>query len=172
MTTHSTLPDADDFARMEHELFDRLETGHTRKVRKHRLIAAASIVLMAGGGVAAATVVDQRAETHQAFCYGAASTADNPAQVTTPDSRTPGGAGIRAESTDYVDSAVQNCLALWQADYFSTGKIGSSTDFAVPDLQACLRNDLVIAVFPRINSEASPAAFCSALGLSAPPTRR
>jgi hypothetical protein len=132
MTNH-LLPDEKDFARMETDLFGRLERGHTRQVRRHRLVAAASIALLSVGGVAGVTQANNVVVNRAAYCYSAADT---------------GSASVQSE------------FAPAAADLTGSGS-------TVPPLQACIRNDQVVAVFP--NRDATSAdQFCENLGMSAP----
>jgi hypothetical protein len=39
---------------------------------------------------------------------------------------------------------------------------------SIPLLQPCIRNDQVIAIFVKDSADASAAAFCGDLGMSAP----
>jgi hypothetical protein len=160
-TTNQLLPDEKEFSRMEAELFGRLEHSHTRQVRRHRLVAAAAVVLLAGGGVAGVTEANQVAVSRVAYCYSAANTKSQQAMVQYIDTH--------AHSGDFSDDdvrvmsaglAVSGCSAIW-----ATGVFGSTT--MAPPLQACVRNDQVIAVFPK--DGATPVGeFCDNLGMSAP----
>jgi hypothetical protein len=165
--TEHLLPDAEEFARMEEELFGRLERGHTRQVRRHRLVAAASIVLLASGGVAAVQVASNAAVSHSAYCYAAADTGSQSAQVALPvdQIKVDGNSLHHAGVSEAANLAVQHCLVLWQGGFFATDP--SSGSATVPKLQACIRNDQVIAVFPKTLG-GSADAFCTNLGMSAP----
>jgi hypothetical protein len=159
-TTSQLLPDEKDFARMETELFGRLEHSHTRQVRRHRLVAVASIVLLASAGVAGVTESNQVSVSRAAYCYSAASTNSQQVLGQDIDPVAPGSdsstAGLRAKA---VAQAMQSCAAVW-----STGAFGSTT---APPLRACVRNDQVIAVFPK-NDATAAGEFCDNLGMSAP----
>ncbi len=159
--TKPLLPDAEDFARMEAELFGRLERSHTRQVRKHRLVAAASIVLLASGGVAAVHVASTPAVSHDAYCYA---TADPNARTVEAARPTVIGSNESAAQilADRVSQATSDCLLVWNAGIFSDSKV-----VTVPQLQACVRNDQVIAVFPEAATDTA-ADFCDNLGMSAP----
>jgi hypothetical protein len=159
--TKPLLPNAEDFARMEAELFGRLERSHTRQVRRHRLVAAASIVLLAGGGVAAVQVASTPAVSHEAYCYA---TADANARTVEASRPTVVGSNLTAAQVlaDRVTQATSDCLLVWNAGIFSDSKV-----ITVPQLQACVRNDQVIAVFPKATAD-SATDFCDNLGMSAP----
>ena len=160
-TTNHLLPDEKEFARMEAELFGRLEHSHTRQVRRHRLVAAAAVVLLASGGVAGVTEANQSVVSSAAYCYAGSDTNSQHTQgefsgddAVNGDFSSP---NVRAKA---VALAVQSCAAAW-----STGVLGAGT--TAPPLQACVRNDQVIAVFPK--NDATPAGeFCDDLGMSAP----
>ena len=156
--TPSMLPSEEDFARIEASLFGKLERSHTRQVRRHRLVAAAAVIVVAGAGVAAATITDALTAQHVAYCYPAASTASTPVTVQAPDAAptSDGGAGSA------VPTALANCAAAWQAGWLSPSSTPSS-----PTLQACVRSDQLIAVFPNAAGETA-SAFCAGLGLIAP----
>ncbi|MDQ1563804.1 MAG: hypothetical protein QOI14_755, partial [Actinomycetota bacterium] len=64
---------------------------------------------------------------------------------------------VRAKA---VALAVESCAAIW-----TTGLLGSTT--TAPPLRACVRNDQVIAVFPK-NDATAAGEFCDNLGMSAP----
>ncbi len=152
---------------MEDELFGRLERSHTRQVRRHRLVAAASIVLLAGGGVAAVQVANNTAVSYSAYCYATANADAQSTQVTLPvDEVKVDGSSLRhAGVSAVVNLAVRHCLVLWQGGFFDAGSTsGQTTD---PKLQACVRNDQVIAVFPKAIG-GSADDFCTNLGMSAP----
>jgi hypothetical protein len=160
-TTNHLLPDEKEFARMEAELFGRLEHSHTRQVRRHRLVAVASIVLLASGGVAGVTEANQVAVARVAYCYSAANTNSRHAMAQYIDAHS------QSDNSSISDAlamsaglAVEGCDAIW-----STGYFGSTA--TAPPLQACVRNDQVIAVFPK-NDAATTAQFCDSLGMSAP----
>jgi hypothetical protein len=160
------LPDAEEFSRMEDELFGRLEHSHRRQVRRHRLVAAASIVLLAGGGVAAVQVANNTAVSHSAYCYATADAGSQSAQVTLPvdEVKVDGSSLQHAGVSAAANLAVQHCLIVWNSGYFDGSTSGQTTD---PKLQACVRNDQVIAVFPKTIG-GSADDFCTNLGMSAP----
>jgi hypothetical protein len=156
--TPSMLPSEEDFARIEAKLFGRLERSHTRQVRRHRFVAAAAVVAVAGAGLAAAAITDGLTAQHVAYCYSSASTAGTPVTVQAPDAAPTSDGG----SASAVPVALANCAAAWQSGALSPSSTPSS-----PTLQACVRNDQLIAVFPRTSAE-SLDAFCTGLGLTAP----
>jgi hypothetical protein len=152
------LPDEQDFARIEGELFEKLERSHSRKARRHRLVIAASVVVLAGAGVAGVTQANGTAVNRAAYCYSAANTGSKSIQAqSAPDASNLTGAAQRARSAKL---AVDTCGDAWNA-----GVLGSGT--SIPPLQACIRNDQVVAVFPSSGAVAADA-FCSNLGMSAP----
>jgi hypothetical protein len=152
------LPSEEDFARIEANLFGKLERSHTRQVRRHRLVAAAAVIVVAASGVAAATITDALTAQHVAFCYSTASTAGTPVTVQAPDAAPTSDGG----SASAVPAALANCAAAWQSGVLSPSSTPSS-----PTLQACVRNDQLIAVFPK-HTDASATAFCAGLGLLVP----
>jgi len=158
--TPSTLPSEEDFAALEAKLFGRVERSHTRQVRRHRLVAAAAVVVVAGAGIAAATFPDHGTAQHVAFCYSAASTTSRYVTVQSPDADV--AAGADSPTAASVPAATANCLAAWQV-----GAVGTSPAISDQNLQACVRNDQLIAIFPK-NSADSAADFCGSLGLVAP----
>jgi hypothetical protein len=163
-TTNHSLPSDSDFARLEGELFSRIDRHHRRQVVRHRLVAAAIAVAIAGAGVAAGTIANPTQESKYAYCYGSANTTSQP--VTTILSVHAGLQGSNNSlkpSTAKLARAVMQCSTLW-----SSGVFGAGNSASVPRLQACLRDDLVIAVFPRKESDGTAARFCENLGLSAP----
>jgi hypothetical protein len=124
-------------------------------------VAAAAVVLLAGGGVAGVTEANQAVVSRAAYCYSGSDTKSQYVQgqysghgALSNDSSSP---DVRAR---VVALAVQSCAAVW-----TTGVLGAGT--TAPPLQACVRNDQVIAVFPK--NDATPAGeFCDDLGMSAP----
>jgi hypothetical protein len=160
-TTNHLLPDEKEFARMEAELFGRLEHSHTRQVRRHRLVAAAAVVLLAGGGVAGVTEANQPMVSRAAYCYAGPDTNSQELLGQYFDPRLHGGdspsADLRAKA---VEQALRSCGSIWESGLLGAGA-------TAPPLQACVRNDQVIAVFPK--NDATPAGeFCDNLGMSAP----
>jgi hypothetical protein len=156
--TPSMLPSEEDFARIEANLFGKLERSHIRQVRRHRLVAAAAVIVVAGAGVAAATITDALTAQHLAYCYPAASTASTPVTVQAPDAAPTSDGG----SESAIPAALANCAAAWQ-----TGALSPSSTPSSPTLRACVRNDQLIAVFPYAGDDAA-SAFCRSLGLTAP----
>jgi hypothetical protein len=153
-----TLPDEQEFARMEGELFWRLERSHTRKLRRHRLVLAASVVALSAAGVAGVTQANSTAVNHAAYCYASASTGSKSIQAQfAPQANNLTGTAQRVRSAQL---AVASCGVAW-----TTGVLGSGA--GIPPLQACIRNDQVVAVFPKAGAD-SAAGFCENLGMSAP----
>jgi hypothetical protein len=170
VTTPLTLPGADEFARMEHELFTRLERSHTRKVRKHRLIAGVAAIALASGGVAAVTVATQSIQDYSAYCYSLPDTGAPSVQLTSPsDTIVDGKAASKVPLPARFADGVAGCQAAWSQGFFARGDQNATGKvFDIPELQACLRDDLAIAVFPKKDAAESAADFCSALGMSPP----
>jgi hypothetical protein len=167
ITSHS-LPGEEDFARMEASLFVRLERSHTRQVRRHRLVAAASVVLLAGAGIASVTQANGLVVSNAAYCYAAASTSSRSVQVEAPDVHMGGGKIAAAKSrAGSVIVAERHCLDAWEVGIFAASSGSSPQVITVPVLQSCIRNDLVVAVFPKDSGE-SADQFCNDLGMNAP----
>jgi hypothetical protein len=158
--TNSVLPSDADFARMETELFGRLEHSHARKVRKHRLVAVASVLLLSTAGVAGVTEANGTVVNHAAYCYQSADTSSQYVQGQAVDMLEQSDGTGATSRQKQATLAEQSCGLAW-----STGSIGNSA--TVPTLQACVRNDQVFAVFPKDNA-LSAVTFCTNLGLSAP----
>lgn len=156
VTTNHSLPSEADFARLEGELFARIDRKHRGQVLRHRLAAAAVVVAVAGAGIAAGTVANPTQERIFADCYASASTSSTMHQ--TAFAKKQYAAHPSAES---IASAVDQCGSLW-----SSGVFGAPT--TTEKLQPCLGNNLVIAVFPREHPTGTVARFCENLGMSAP----
>jgi hypothetical protein len=164
VTTNHSLPSDTDFARLEGELFARVGRRHRRQVLRHRLVAAAAAVAIAGASIAAGTIANPTREAKFAYCYAAASTASqSQTTILSVKSGLEGANDSLKPSAAKVKSAVTLCGGLWSAGVFGDTSAGK-----MPRLQPCLRDDLVIAVFPRKNSDGSAARFCENLGMSAP----
>ena len=160
LTSHK-LPSSDDFARLEGELFARLERGHTRQVRRHRLVAAAAIVMVAAGGtVAAGTVANPAAQTNLTFCYPGSDTSSRPTEALPLDAQNAGGKQLPLDATR-INDALASCTTVWQS-----GVLGTTVQH--PTLQACIQDNLTVAVFRKSDDSESAADFCDNLGLSAP----
>jgi hypothetical protein len=150
---------------MEDELFGRLEHSHRRQVRRHRLVAAASIVLLAGGGVAAVNQANSVVVSNAAYCYVSASTGASSVQVEAPDIQLHGKSIAGATSLAGAAAiALEHCADAWKVGAVDPS---SSTTYSPHQLQACVRNDQVIAVFPKTIG-GSADDFCTNLGMSAP----
>jgi hypothetical protein len=160
--TNSQLPNDSDFARIESELFARITVHHRRQVVRHRLVAAAALVVLAGAGVAAGTVANPNQQRNTASCYGGDTLSSRVSQVAASNGTDVGvNAGV-PPSAAMVARVVSMCGNLWDAGTFG------SPEPTTPKLQACLQDNLVIAVFPKKNASVSADAFCTRLGLSAP----
>jgi hypothetical protein len=167
-TAHHVLPDEAEFARMESELFTRLEHGHARQVRRHRLGAVGVVLVLAGTSIAAVTVASVPAQTNLAYCYSAPSTSSSSNQVATADfAGTSGRATGAASQVHRIANALARCGQAWQTGVFAAPSV-NSVRHSIPTLQACIRNDQVIAIFPKKNAATPAAAFCDAVGMSAP----
>jgi hypothetical protein len=162
-TTNHSLPSDSDFARLEGELFARIDRRHRRQVLRHRLAAVAIVAVLAGAGIAAGTVANPSQESWAAYCYGSANTSSQVVSTVLSNRPKTDGANESARPpATKVARAVGQCGVLWRSGVF--GPASS----AAPKLQACLRDDLVIAVFPRKSTTGSIQNFCQNLGLSAP----
>jgi hypothetical protein len=160
MTSESPLPSPAEFAALETDLFDRIAVRYRRQVLRRRLAATAVVLAVAGGGIAAGTVANTRQQRDLATCYSADSLSSRSAQDLISNGVDP--APGHRPSTARVESAVAMCVTLWKSGVFGTP---SSTQ---PILQACLQDNLVIAVFPRKAGSPGAEAFCNNLGLTAP----
>lgn len=167
-TAHHLLPDAGEFARMETELFSRLERGYTRQVRRHRIVAAGAIVLLAGGGVAGVTVANTPSQSWLAYCYATADTGAQTVAVSSANVEGEHGApAVTQKLGDRIANAVSRCGAVWEAGVFSP-TTSSSVTHSIPLLQPCIRNDQIIAIFAKGSADETAALFCGDLGMSAP----
>jgi hypothetical protein len=154
---------------MEASLFTRLERSHSRQVRRHRLVAAASVVVLAGAGVASVTQANTVVVSNAAYCYSADSSGARAVQVEAPDVHFLKGGNIPGAKSRVhaANVALDQCNALWAGGFFAPSGSASGQVITVPVLQSCIRNDLVVAVFPE-NSAATPDQFCNDLGMNAP----
>ena len=160
ITSHK-LPSAGDFARMEGELFTRLERSHTRRVRRHRLVAAAAAVLVvSGGSIAAGTVANPVAQSNLTSCYQGSDASSQVKSVAPISSQSTGG-NQGPSDTARIDDAVQACTLVWQS-----GGLGAKVEH--PLLQACIQDNLLVAVFRKSDDSVSASEFCDDLGMSAP----
>ena len=167
-TAHHLLPDAAEFARMETELFSRLERSHTRQVRRHRLVAVGAVVLLAGGGVAGVTVANTTSQTHLAYCYSGADTSSrNIGVLAAIDEGEKGGSAATQTVAARIANATARCGAIWEAGMFSAPNSNPAPN-TIPLLQPCIRNDQVIAIFPKVIADETATLFCGDLGMSAP----
>jgi hypothetical protein len=166
VAAQSGLPNAEEFARLEGELFDRIDVRHRRQVLRHRIAAAVAILVVAGAGVAAGTIASPVQQSKFAYCYSGATTGSRLAQFTLPISKDfDSKPGTTATSTQ-IANAVGLCTSAWQIGAFNTS--AKSGPFPVPKLQVCLRDDLIVSVFRKPKATVSAEAFCNNLGLSAP----
>jgi hypothetical protein len=161
----SDLPDAADFAAIETRLFARIDTRYRRQVMRHRLIAVAAVLVVAGAGVAAGTIANPQQQGTFAYCYHGANASSRVADLSVPSNeKFHSKAGTTATAAQ-VENALALCRSVWQDGGFNKSAAGGP--YPVPNLQVCLRDDLIISVFRKSNSE-SADAFCNNLGLSAP----
>jgi hypothetical protein len=164
-TRTEDVPSSEEFESLERRLFTSIDRRQKGRVLRHRLVLSAAVVAIAGASIAAGTVVTPRQEAGVAYCYAGNSTTSQRAEVALPDAKVHIVQGQRP-SASHVTAAVRQCGSVWRLGVFSqSSKSGS---FPVPRLQACVRDDLAIAVFPKHGSQASPSAFCSKLALTAP----
>jgi len=162
MVASSHLPGSVDFDRMETELFQRIAVHHRRQVLRHRLVSAAAIVFLAGAGIAAGTVANPSQQRNLAYCYSGDSLSSQSAQNMLSNNFDPKSKPNARPSAAKVARAVALCEAVWEAGVFG------STVTKAPKLQACLRDNLIVSVFPKKNDSESADDFCGNLGLSAP----
>ena len=166
MATSPDFPSADDFIRLEDQLFHRISARHRRQILRHRLVVAAAMLAIAGAGVAAGTIANPSQQSMFANCYQGSTTNSRLAQVAFPTNRGYATTPATSASPQQISNALFLCRTLWRDGAFS----GSSKPgpFPVPKLQVCLRDDLIISVFRKTNTSESPDAVCDRLGLSAP----
>ena len=166
MAQQSNLPSGADFERLEGELFARIGLRHRRQVLRHRLVAAAIVVTLAGAGVAAGTIANPSQQVNLAYCYGGTSPGSPVTQGVLPSNGIFTSRPGSRISPARVARALALCEGSWKSGIFSTS--GGNAPFPVPRLQVCLRDDLIVSVFPKKNAQESANAFCNSLGLSAP----
>jgi hypothetical protein len=166
MASESQLPSIADFERLEGELFDRITVRHRRRVVRHRLVVAAAVVAIAGAGIAAGTVASPQQQGTAAYCYAGDSLNSQVAQSMLPNNASFALKHGSRPSAAQIADIVSLCKGGWAGGIFS--KSSSTGPFAVPKLQACLRDDLVVAVFPKKARAVRADAFCNSLGLTAP----
>jgi hypothetical protein len=164
-TRAEDVPSSEEFEALERRLFTSIDRRQRRRALGHRLALSAAVVAIAGASIAAGTVVTPRQEAGVAYCYAGSSTTSQRAEVALPDAKVHIVQGQRP-SASHVADAVRQCGSVWRVGVFSTST--KSGTFPVPRLQACVRDDLALAVFPKLGSQATPSAFCSKLALTAP----
>jgi hypothetical protein len=166
MDHKSDLPGSADFDRLESQLFERISVRYRRQVMRHRLVAVAAVLVVAGAGVAAGTVANPTLQTRVAYCYGGDSTSSRVSELELPNNKEfatkPGAKATSAQ----VANAVALCGSIWRQGVFSGSS--PSAPHQVPQLQACLRDDLVVSIFRKTDAGESADSFCNNLGLSAP----
>jgi hypothetical protein len=166
MDHKSDLPNSADFARIEDQLFARIGVAYRRQVVRHRLIAVAAVVILAGAGVAAGTTATATQQGRFAYCYEGSTTASKVAPLILDDQSNKGSNPAAGSTKAREANVLLICQGAWRNGVFNT--TSASPPFAVPKLQACVRDDLAVSVFRRGSSTLSAAAFCDRLGLSAP----
>ncbi len=164
MIARPDLPDSDDFARLEADLFERIAVRHWRQVLRHRLVALAAVLVLAGAGVAAGTIANPTLQSKSAYCYSGSNASSAFAQVGLANNAHFDSKPGTTPTAARIANAVLLCKGLWRSGVFSTG----SRSGAVPKLQACLRDDLIVSVFRKTKATTSAESFCNNLGLSAP----
>jgi hypothetical protein len=162
-TTNHSLPSESDFARLEGELFTRIDRRHRGQIVLHRLIVSAAVLVLAGAGVAAGTTASPTQQTTVAYCHAKASASSEVASTALSLDALAKQNGSLRPSSAKIARAVAQCGGVWRAGVFTTVSTKS-----VPKLQPCLRDDLVISVFPRKHLGGNPEAFCEQFGMSAP----
>jgi hypothetical protein len=166
MDSGPELPSAKDFARIETDLFARINVRYRRQVVRHRLVAVAAVLVLAGAGVAAGTAVNTTKQSQFAYCFDGSTTGARVAQLALPTNSTPALDTSAGATKARADRALFICKAAWSGGVFSSSS--SSGPFPVPRLQVCIRDDLSVAVFRKPDSNVSADTFCDNLGLTAP----
>jgi hypothetical protein len=166
MAQRSNLPSSAEFERLEGELFARIGLSHRRQVLRHRLVAAAIVLTFAGAGVAAGTIANPSQQANLAYCYGGTTPGSPVTQGVLPSNGVFQPRSGSKTSPARVARALALCEGSWKSGIFSKGN--GNPPFPVPRLQVCLRDDLIVSVFPKKNAQQSANAFCNNLGLSAP----
>ena len=166
MTAKSDLPDSDDFARLEDDLFERIAVRYRHQVLRHRLVAVAAVLVVAGAGAAAGTIASPNRQSNLAYCYGGPSASSQVAQALLPSNGAFRLVAGSKPSAARIARALQLCEGSWQSGLFSKSSV--SGPFRVPRLQVCLRDDLIVSVFPKKDATESAKTFCERLGQSAP----
>jgi hypothetical protein len=164
--SRSELPSAAEFAHIESQLFDRIANLHRRQVVRHRLVAAAAVLVVAGAGIAAGTVANPTQQSKFANCYEGDNTNSQLAQVAFPTNRGYVSKHETRPSAAQISNALFLCKSVWSGGGFSSGS--DSGRFAVPALQVCLQDNLVVSIFRKTETGEGADAFCGRLGMSAP----
>jgi hypothetical protein len=166
MDHKSHLPSTADFARIEGQLFDRIAVRYRRQVLRHRLVAVAAVLVVAGAGVAAGTIANPTQQSNFAYCYDGANTGANVADLGLPTNEKFTTGHSKTATAAQVATALALCKSVWRDGGFI--RSSAAGPYPVPNLQVCLRDDLIISVFRKTDTGESADAFCSNLGLSAP----
>jgi hypothetical protein len=158
----SPVPNEHDFVRIEEQLFTRIGERYRRQVVRHRLIGAGVLVLIAGAGVAGGTVASAKQQRDSASCYRGDSLSSNSVQADGAGNIDDGAKVGTRPTPAKIEHVVLLCESDWEG-----GVLGKPTP-TPPKLQACLQNNLVIAVFPKRDESLRADTFCNNLGLTAP----
>ena len=167
---------------MERRLFESISASDKKSTLHRRLLAGSAAVLLIGGSAAAwatqtvpTTVSATEARPVTAYCYATASTSSHYQQVDVSAASQGATGRPRQQKSSFDPSALatQRCASLW-----TDGALGQEQNGAVadtgskdpePSLQACVRRDQAIAVFPRAPGNQTPAKeFCVGFGMAAP----
>jgi hypothetical protein len=166
----SPLPSQEDFARMERRLLESVAASEKKRTFRMRLFTGCAAVLLVGASAAAwvtetapAHVAATAAQPTMAYCYEGAGNSSPRVRVDTPKDR----------PQDPSVLAVQLCAAKWSEGAIGNQETTTAADSGgkdpVPELQACVRPDRVIAVFPRApGDQVSAKAFCTRNGMVPP----
>lgn len=174
------MPTDDDFARMESRLFTTIAVSEKKKVTQRRVIAGAGALLIVAGGLTTWQLSETEPKRPEiAYCYQVASATSQHIQVqkAAAPSATHTAPGTPLAPLTASQLALGECASLWANGTLSAATTASSSGGAIPasgeqlpSLEACLLNEQVIAVFPRLTSDTSSATdFCSNLGLKPAP---
>ncbi|HEU5222196.1 MAG TPA: hypothetical protein VFU07_00755 [Candidatus Lumbricidophila sp.] len=158
-TDTPTWPTQRDLVRVHHRTTQRI---HAETKRRAHVVTAsvAGAILVSIGATAGAIVViaNQDAIKHSTYCYSADSTAS---------------ASVQAVNNNTLSAAhaTEVCALFWINGSLTWGESHQpdpAVNHAVPALEACLRPDEIIGVFPRQDNQAS-AGYCEHLGLRPAP---
>lgn len=131
--------------------------------RRRRTVATISLSVLVGAsltGGAVALIASQEERGYSAYCYSGSTTDSAFTQATIPepiDKAT--GEGSQREAADILEL----CSAMWSSGVIGQEKSPDDPNahlYPVPELQLCVRDDGVSAVFP-----SREAGICEELGL-------